>query len=81
MVPQVVSVQLVNISTLTFGFMGAISIVNGGYKPTNITGGAPPCMFLSDNFHSPPLLLVGGWATPLKNMKVSWDDDSQYMEK
>ena len=26
-------------------------------------------------------ILVGGWATPLKNMKVSWDDDSQYMEK
>ena len=26
-------------------------------------------------------ILVGGWATPLKNMKVHWDDDSQYMEK
>ena len=26
-------------------------------------------------------ILVGGWATPLKNMKVSWDDYSQYMEK
>ena len=26
-------------------------------------------------------LLVGGWATPLKNMKVNWDDDSQYMGK
>ena len=25
--------------------------------------------------------LVGGWATPLKNMKVSWDDYSQYMGK
>ena len=25
--------------------------------------------------------LVGGWATPLKNMKVNWDDYSQYMEK
>ena len=24
--------------------------------------------------------LVGGWATPLKNRKVSWDDYSQYME-
>ena len=24
--------------------MGVISIVNGIYKPTNITGGAPPCM-------------------------------------
>ena len=22
-----------------------------------------------------PSFLVGGWATPLKNMKVSWDDD------
>ena len=25
-------------------------------------------------------ILVGGWPTPLKNMKVSWDDYSQYME-
>jgi hypothetical protein len=26
------------------------------------------------------LFLVGGIPTPLKNMKFSWDDDSQYME-
>ena len=25
--------------------------------------------------------LVGGWATPLKNMKVNWDYYSQYMGK
>ena len=25
--------------------------------------------------------LVGGWPTPLKNMKVSWGYYSQYMEK
>ena len=25
------------------------------------------------------MFLVGGWATPLKNMKVNWDDYSQYM--
>jgi hypothetical protein len=25
--------------------------------------------------------LVGGIPTPLKNMKVSWDDYSKYMEK
>ena len=25
--------------------------------------------------------LVGGWATPLKNMKVNWDDYSEYMGK
>ena len=25
--------------------------------------------------------LVGGWATPLKNMKVKWDDYSQYTGK
>ena len=25
--------------------------------------------------------LVGGWATPLKNMQVNWDDYSQYVEK
>ena len=26
-------------------------------------------------------VLVGGRPTPLKNMKVDWDDHSQYMEK
>ena len=26
-------------------------------------------------------ILVGGIPTPLKNMKVSWDDYSQYMGK
>jgi hypothetical protein len=26
------------------------------------------------------MILVGGIPTPLKNMKVSWDDYSQYME-
>ena len=26
-------------------------------------------------------ILVGGWATPLKNMKVNWDDYSQYVGK
>ena len=31
-------------------------------------------------FHSKPSL-VGGWATPLKNRKVNWDDYSQYMGK
>ena len=30
------------------------------------------------SFHS---YLVGGIPTPRKNMKVSWDDYSQYMEK
>ena len=28
----------------------------------------------------PSTFLVGGWPTPLKNMKVSWDYYSQYME-
>ena len=28
------------------------------------------------------MLLVGGWAIPLKNMKVNWDDDiPNWMEK
>ena len=27
------------------------------------------------------ILLVGGWATPLNNMKVNWDDYSQHMGK
>jgi hypothetical protein len=30
---------------------------------------------------NPVFMLVGGGPTPLKNMKVSWDDYSQYMEK
>ena len=47
-VPQVVSVQLVNISTLTFGLIRGLYLyiysIHGGYKLTNITGGAPPCI-------------------------------------
>jgi uncharacterized protein (DUF2062 family) len=31
--------------------------------------------------YEPQKLLVGGSATPLKNMKVSWDYYSQDMEK
>ena len=31
-------------------------------------------------FRKPQHILVGGIPTPLKNMKVSWDDYSQYME-
>ena len=31
--------------------------------------------------HDDHVLLVGGIPTPLKNMKVSWDFYSQYMEK
>ena len=30
---------------------------------------------LSHLFHEHQTCLVGGWATPLKDMKVSWDDD------
>ena len=30
------------------------------------------------HYHS---YLVGGWPTPLKNMKISWGYYSQYMEK
>ena len=26
-------------------------------------------------------IYTGWWYTPLKNIKVSWDDSSQYMEK
>ena len=35
--------------------------------------GASHCIYI--------LYLVGGWPTPLKNMKVSWAYSSQYMEK
>ena len=47
-VPQFVSVQLVQISTITIGlwFGGYIELVNGDYKPTNITRRAPPCMLV-----------------------------------
>ena len=35
---------------------------------------------LQSGYRQDVLQLVGGWATPLKNMKVNWDDDySQYM--
>ena len=41
MVPQVVSVQLVNISTITFGLMngGYIYSIHGDYKLTNMSLG------------------------------------------
>ena len=29
--------------------MGVISIVNGDYNPTNMTGGAPPCIHKTNN--------------------------------
>jgi hypothetical protein len=29
----------------------------------------------------PKIILVGGCPTPLKNLKVSWDDYSKHMEK
>ena len=42
------------------------------------------CIPAMSQYHSISIeshYLVGGWATPLKNMKVSWDYYSQYMEK
>ena len=46
----------------------------------------PRCIFSKCYFGNTPLYpantyLVGGWPTPLKNMKVSWGYYSQYMEK
>ena len=38
-------------------------------------------MYFTWNSNHEKLLLVGGWATPLKNMKVNWDDYSQYTGK
>ena len=39
MVPQFGIAKLVQISPMVLGFMEVISIVNGDYKPTNITEG------------------------------------------
>ena len=42
---------------------------------------AKGCMSL---IHDTNIDISNNWSvvsTPLKNMKVSWDDDSQYMEK
>ena len=41
--PPVDSVQLVNITLITMVYGTQITIVNGDYKPTYITWGAPPC--------------------------------------
>ena len=46
---------------------------------TGITGGwgrheLPLFVGLGRIIKTPQLFLVGGWATPLKNMKVNWDD-------
>ena len=37
--------KLVQITSIKLGFMVVITIFRWGYKPTNITGGAPPCMY------------------------------------
>jgi|OrbCmetagenome_4_1107370.scaffolds.fasta_scaffold358392_1 hypothetical protein len=39
------------------------------------------CCVILDFISLGIVYLVGGFNTPLKNMKVSWDDYSQYMEK
>ena len=42
------------------------------YGPSHsFTRWRPPCCFLRPT----NVNLVGGWPTPLKNMKISWDDD------
>ena len=60
-VPQVVSVQLVQISTITFGLIrGLYRTSYWDYKPTNITGGAPPCLGINTKnwiFHDKPTML------------------------
>ena len=40
----------------------------------------PPSTFLRTSIRN-HTEVVGGWPNPVKNMKVSWDDYSQYMEK
>ena len=39
------------------------------------TGGLRHGGYIAIGIHLIHLILVGGWATPLKNMKVNWDDD------
>ena len=41
----------------------------------------PASQWSAGQFFSHPGFLVGGWAYPSENMKVSWDYYSQYMEK
>ena len=55
--------------------LGKSSMAMGGFHGH---GGTPIAgwVFVRENPS-----LVGGWATPLKNMKVNWDDYSQYMGK
>ena len=67
-VPQIVSVQLVYKYYFTFGLMngGYIELVIGIINQF-ITGGAPPCRKIL----SWDKKMVGGWATPLKNMSSS----------
>ena len=57
-------------------------------KPLGFCNGSiPRCLRVwwgagtSGNDRSYNSYLVCGWATPRKNMKVNWDDYSQYMEK
>ena len=41
--------KLVQITPISLWFMADIAIVNGVYKPTNITGGAPSCRKASND--------------------------------
>ena len=47
------------------------------YEPLVIEYYIYICMYIYIYY----IYLVGGIPTPLKKMKVSWDDYSQYMEK
>jgi hypothetical protein len=51
---------------------------------SSLVEGTPPSrsweQYSDESFSKAFRLLVGGWPTPLKNMKVNWDHYSQYME-
>ena len=45
------------------------------------SGSSPKTLGKFDPQNDETHFRVGGWPAPLKNMKVNWDDYSQYMEK
>ena len=75
MLPQFGIAKLVNITLISLWFMVHISILTLIYKPTNITGGAPPCGSIiwenqqkdeSEQYHVESCTLLDGMQKQIK---------------
>ena len=60
---------------------GQISYNDWQISSISVTVNLTNLRYLPKGSKRTAFFLVGGWATPLNNMKVNWDDYSQYMGK